>query len=140
MRRDQKKNFIQNREGPHEEAETQRKALRRGKNLAFSKDTCLEKERVRSKVKPRKGVGGTETEVGLDVKLGRDPMRRGLTFARIERKTPVLRPAFQSNRSSLCGLHRSRDRGRGGPDGHIVSVKRAADGRRQRTRKIIDEK
>ena len=37
-------------EGPHEEAEIQRKALRRGKNLAFSKDTCLEKERVRSKV------------------------------------------------------------------------------------------
>ena len=36
----------------------QRKALRRGKNLAFSEDTCLEKERVRSKVTPRKvGVG-----------------------------------------------------------------------------------
>ena len=45
-------------EGPHEEAEIQRKALRRGKNLAFSKDTCLEKERARSKVIPRKvGVG-----------------------------------------------------------------------------------
>ena len=41
-------------EGPHEEAEIQRKALRRGKNLAFSEDTCLEKERVRSKVTPRK--------------------------------------------------------------------------------------
>ena len=37
-------------EGPHEEEEIQRKALRRGKNLAFSEDTCLEKERVRSKV------------------------------------------------------------------------------------------
>ena len=33
-------------EGPHEEAEIQRKVLRRGKNLAFSKDTCLKKERV----------------------------------------------------------------------------------------------
>ena len=45
-------------EGPHEEAEIQRKALRRGKNLAFSEDTCLEKQRVRSKVTPRKiGVG-----------------------------------------------------------------------------------
>ena len=45
-------------ERPHEEAEIQRKALRRGKNLAFSEDTCLEKERVRSKVTPRKaGVG-----------------------------------------------------------------------------------
>ena len=39
-------------EGPHEEAEVQRKALRQGKNLAFSKDTCLEKKRVRSKVTP----------------------------------------------------------------------------------------
>ena len=39
-------------EGPHEEAETQRKALRCGKNLAFNEDTCLEKERVRSKVNP----------------------------------------------------------------------------------------
>ena len=44
-------------EGPHEEAEIQRKTLRRGKNLAFSEDTCLEKERVRSKVTPRKVVG-----------------------------------------------------------------------------------
>ena len=41
-------------EGPHEEAEIQRKALRRGKNLAFSEDTCLEKERMRSKATPRK--------------------------------------------------------------------------------------
>ena len=45
-------------EGLHEEAEIQRTALRRGKNLAFSEDTCLEKERVQSKVTPRKiGVG-----------------------------------------------------------------------------------
>ena len=45
-------------EGSHDEAEIQRKALRRGKNLAFSEDTCLEKKRVRSKVTPRKvGVG-----------------------------------------------------------------------------------
>ena len=57
-----KKSFIQNREGhlrgAHEEAEIQRETLRRGKNLAFGKDTCLKKERVRSKVTPRKvGVG-----------------------------------------------------------------------------------
>ena len=45
-------------EGPHEEAEMQHKALRRVKNLAFSEDTCLEKERVWSKVTPGKvGVG-----------------------------------------------------------------------------------
>ena len=40
--------------GPHEEAEIQRKALRRGKNLAFSEDTCLEKESVRLKVTQEK--------------------------------------------------------------------------------------
>ena len=39
----------------------------------------------------------------------------------------------------MCGLHRRRDRGGGGPNGQIVSVKRAADGRRQRSRKIINE-
>ena len=45
-------------EGLHEEAKIQPKALKRGKNLAFSKDTCLEKKRVRSKVTSRKvGVG-----------------------------------------------------------------------------------
>ena len=64
----------------------------------------------------------------------------GLTFARIERKALVLRPALQSKQSSLCGLHRGGDRGgRGGPNGRIVSIKRAADRRRQRSRKIIDE-
>ena len=46
---------------------------------------------------------------------------------------------LQSKQSSLCGLHRSRDRRGRGPNGQIVSVKRAADGRRQRSRKIIDE-
>ena len=40
--------------GPHDEAEIERKALRRGKNLAFSEGKCLEKERVRSKVTPGK--------------------------------------------------------------------------------------
>ena len=45
-------------EGPHDEAEIQRKVLKRGKNLAFSEDICLEKERGQSKVTPRKiGVG-----------------------------------------------------------------------------------
>ena len=53
--------------------------------------------------------------------------------------TPVLRPALQSKQSSLCRLHRSGDRGRGGPNGQIVSVKRTADGRRQRGRMIINE-
>ena len=64
---------------------------------------------------------------------------RGLAFARIERKTPVLRPALQLKQSSLCGLHRSGDRGGGGPNGQIVSVKRAADERNETSRKIIDK-
>ena len=43
-------------EGRHEEVEIQCKG--RDKSLAFSEDTCLEKERVRLKVAPRKvGVG-----------------------------------------------------------------------------------
>ena len=59
-------------ERPHEEAEIQRKALRRGKNLAFSEDTCLEKERVRSKVIPR--------EVGVGLKRRREPSKRRLDW------------------------------------------------------------
>ena len=36
----------------------QHKALRQGRNLVFSQDTCLEKERVQLKVTPRKvGMG-----------------------------------------------------------------------------------
>ena len=58
MRRGPKKSFIQKRrgllKGPHEEAEIQHKALRRGKNLAFSEDTCSEKKKVRSKGDPKK--------------------------------------------------------------------------------------
>ena len=41
-------------EGSHEEAEIQRKGLRRAKTLAFSKDKCLEKEKMGSKVSLRK--------------------------------------------------------------------------------------
>ena len=52
----------------------------------------------------------------------------------------MLRPALQSKQNSLCGLHRSGDRGGGGPNGQIVSVNRAADGGRQRSRKIINRK
>ena len=51
----------------------------------------------------------------------------------------MIRPALQLKQSSLCGLQCSGDRGGGGPNGQIVSVKRAADGRRQRSRKIINE-
>ena len=74
MRRDRRKDLYRTErdslEGPHQEAEIQRKALRRGKNLAFSEDTCLEKERVRSKMTPRK--------VGVGLKRRREPSRRRL--------------------------------------------------------------
>ena len=46
---------------------------------------------------------------------------------------------LQSKQSSLCGLHHSWDQEGGGPNGQVVSVKRAADGRRQRSRKIVNE-
>ena len=83
MRRGRRKNLYRTErdslEGPHEEAEIQRKALRRGKNLAFSEDTCLEKERVRSKVTPRK--------VGVGLKRRREPSRRRSTWwGSIEKK------------------------------------------------------
>ena len=57
-------------EDPHEEAEIQCKALRRGKNLAFSENTCLEKERVRSKVTPR--------NIEVELKRKREPSKRRL--------------------------------------------------------------
>ena len=46
---------------------------------------------------------------------------------------------LQSKQSSLCGPHRSGDRGGREPNDQIVSVKRTADGRRQKIRKIINE-
>ena len=72
MRRDRRKDLYRRErdslERPHEEAEIQRMALSLGKNLAFSEDTCLEKERVWSKVTPRK--------VGLGLKRRREPSKR----------------------------------------------------------------
>ena len=74
MRRDQRKDLYRRErdslEEPHDEAEIQRKALRHGKNLAFSKDICLEKERVWLKVTPRK--------VGVGLKWRREPSKRRL--------------------------------------------------------------
>ena len=49
----------------------------------------------------------------------------------------MLRLTLQSNQSSMCGLHRSGDRGEGGPNGQIVSVKRTDDARRQRSRILL---
>ena len=48
MRRDQRKALYRTERDflkrPHEEIEIQRKALRRGKNLVFSEDTCLNRK------------------------------------------------------------------------------------------------
>ena len=74
MRRSRRKDLYKREreslDGPHEEAEIQRKALRHGKNLASSKDTCLEKETVQWKVTPK--------QVGVELKQGREPSKRRL--------------------------------------------------------------
>ena len=62
-RKGPKKSFVQQREEnflekSHGEAEIHCKTLRRGKNLASIEETCLEKEKMRSRVTPRTvGVG-----------------------------------------------------------------------------------
>ena len=55
-------------EGPHEEAEIQRKALKRGKNLALSEDTCLEKQ--------KSAVEGDLKKSWSGLKRRREPSRR----------------------------------------------------------------
>ena len=51
---------------PHKEAAMQRKALRRGKNLAFSEDTCLETGKSAVEGDPEKSWSGIETEAGVE--------------------------------------------------------------------------
>ena len=104
-------------EGPHEEAEIQRKALRRGKNLAFSEDTCLEKERVRSKVTPRKVGVGLKRRQELSRRWGWRLAWWGSTEKKEASHLLGLRGRHQyadqrsnQNRAPLCGLHRIGDR------------------------------
>ena len=105
-------------ERSHEEADIQRKALRRGKNLALSKDTCLEKESVRSKMTPSK--------VEMELIRKWEPSKRKLDWrlawcGSTEKKETSrllgLRGRHQysdqrskSKQSSLCGLDRNGDR------------------------------
>ena len=71
--------------------------------------------------------------MGIHQKEGR------LTVTRIERTTPVLRPAIQSNQISLSGLRSSRNRrGKKRTSWPGRQHKKAADGRRQRRKNIID--
>ena len=100
MRRDRRKDLYRTErgflEGPHEEAEIQRKALRRGKNLAFSEDTCLEKERVRFKVTPRKvGVGLKRRWEPSKRRLGWRLASKGSTEKKEESHWPGLRERHQ---------------------------------------------
>ena len=62
----------------------------------------------------------------------------GLTFARIKRKTPIVRSALHSNQVLLFGFRHSRYRAGGGPDGQVVSIKNRR--RWKCDRVVIDEK
>ena len=77
MRRGQRKALYRRErdslEGPQKEAEIQLNALRCGNNLAFGEDTCLEKERVRSKATLRK--------VGVGLKRRREPSKKRLDWS-----------------------------------------------------------
>ena len=101
MRRDQRK-LCEVRKGGllkrANEAETRRKVLRRGKNLASREATCPEKERVRSRVTPRKvGMGLKQRgqlnkrRCGWKISFMVINRKRGRAF---ERKTAVLRQAL----------------------------------------------
>ena len=70
-------------------------ALRRGKNLAFSEEACLEMERLRSKVTPRK--------VGVGLKRRRKPSRRRLAWWGFTEKKEA------SHLFGLRGRHRYSD-------------------------------
>ena len=105
------------------------------KILAFSGDANLEMEKVCSKGIPRKFWGWIEAEQEII-----HSEEEEVTITRIGRKTPILTPAPQSNQSYLYSLHRSRYRGEGEPNLHVVSIKRTADKTTQRSRKVIDNK
>ena len=94
---------------------------------------------MRSKVTPRK--------VGVGLKRRRELSKRRLAWwGSIEKKKASyllgLRGRHQyrySDQSFLCSLYCSGNLGGSGPNDQIVIAKRAADGRGQRRREIIDE-
>ena len=96
-------------EGPQEAADIHLRALSLGQNLALRRETCLEKEMVRSKVTPRKvGVGlkrrgeSPKDKVWVQVEIDGDPSKkRGLALACIEWETPFGGTALQLMQSSL---------------------------------------
>ena len=136
MRRDRKKDLYKRErdslEEPHEEAKIHRKALRRGKNLAFSEDACLEKETVLSKVTPRKVEVGLKRRRELSKKrLGWRLAWWGSTEKKVASHLLRLRGRHQysdqrsnRNRAPCVASTALGTEGKGGPNGQIVSVKR----------------
>ena len=88
--------------GPHEKAEIQRQALRRGKNLVFSEDTCLEKERVRSKVTSRK--------LGVGLKRRQEPSRGRLAWGGSTEKKEAAHLLGLRGRHKYSDQHSNRNR------------------------------
>ena len=104
---------------------------RKGKS-AVERDPRKVVMKLKQKESLMKGMG---LEIGL-IEINRK--EETCMFGRIERKTSILRSALQSTYTSLSNLQQGPRRG--GPNGQIVSIRRAADGRSQRSRKVIDEK
>ena len=135
-------------EGSHEQAQIQRKVLRRGKNLAFSEETCLEKEIVQSKVIPRKVEVGLKRRQELNRKRwdwrlawwGFTKKKEASYFLGLRGRHQYSDQLSNQNRAPCMASTAVRTVGEGGPNGQIVSIKRAAHGRRQRSKKIVDEK
>ena len=70
MRRDRRKDLYRREsdslEGPHDEAEIQRKALRRGKVLGLQRRYMLSKEKSVVEGDPKKSWSWIETEAGAE--------------------------------------------------------------------------
>ena len=81
--------------------------------------------------------GVEQGEVGVKIGLGGDQVRKTRShIVWVERKTLVL----LLDQGVLWSLHNSSYQRRCRSDGQVISIKRPADGRRQRSRKIIDKK
>ena len=89
----------------------------------------------------KKGVAQKKIELEISL-VGIHGKEGDLRFARSERKIPVLRRRYQrfSRFRAACVASTPAGLRGGGPSGHVVRIKRAADGRRLRSRKIIDGK
>ena len=85
MKAGQRKALCKEFQRPREQADIQRKALRRGKNLAFSEDTRSEIEKVCSNVARK--VNRKRLNISMKVIYQKE---RSPTFARIDSKTSAL--------------------------------------------------